>query len=73
FASAATPDNTISVVCEVVETMGSENYLYLSTGRHTFIAVVKASNKPAIGSTVEMVCDMQKVHFFDPTTEEKIV
>ncbi|UCD15262.1 MAG: sn-glycerol-3-phosphate ABC transporter ATP-binding protein UgpC [Candidatus Omnitrophota bacterium] len=73
FASAATPDNTISVICEVVETMGSENYLYLSTGTHTFIAVVEASNKPEIGSMVEMVCDMKKIHFFDPATEETIV
>jgi multiple sugar transport system ATP-binding protein len=73
FASNATPDNTISVVCEVVETMGSENYLYLSTGKHTCIAVVDSSNHPAIGSMVEMVCDMKKIHFFDPATEKTIV
>lgn len=73
FASNATPDNTLTVLCDVIETMGSENYLYLSTGGHTMIAVVDASNKPTIGSRVEIVFDMKKVHFFDPSTEYTIV
>jgi multiple sugar transport system ATP-binding protein len=72
FASYATPDNTVAVLCEVVETMGSENYLYLSTGKHTLVAVVDASNKPSVGSMAEVVFDMKKVHFFDPSTEETI-
>ncbi|HIE36508.1 MAG TPA: sn-glycerol-3-phosphate ABC transporter ATP-binding protein UgpC [Candidatus Omnitrophica bacterium] len=73
FASGATPENTVNVFCEVVETMGAENYLYLSTGVHTLVAVVEASNKPTVGSRVEVVFDMKKVHFFDPSTEETIV
>lgn len=73
FASCATPNNTVTVMCDVVETMGSENYIYLSTDKHTFIAVVDASNKPAIGSMVEVVFDMEKAHFFNPQTEETII
>lgn len=73
FASGATPDNTVVATNEVVETMGSENHLYLSVGKHTFVAVVDAHNKPSIGTTMEVVFDMQRVHFFDPTTEETIV
>jgi len=73
FASYATADNTLTVLCDVMETMGSRNYLYLSTGKHTVIAVVDASNKPAIGSMVEIVLDMKKVHFFDLSTEYIIV
>ena len=72
FASDATPDNTVVVMCDVVETMGSQNFLYLSTGKHTFVATVESSNAPAIGSMVEVVVDMKKVHFFDPSTEETI-
>jgi multiple sugar transport system ATP-binding protein len=53
--------------------MGAENYLYLSTGKQTFIAVVDSANIPAIGSMVEVVLDMKKVHFFDLSTEETIV
>ncbi|UCG35421.1 MAG: ABC transporter ATP-binding protein [Candidatus Omnitrophota bacterium] len=73
FASHATPGNTVSVLCDVVETMGSENYLYLSSGKHVFIAVVDAGNIPVIGGIVEVVLDMNKVHFFDLSTEEAIV
>jgi len=73
FASYATVDNTVVVLCDVLETMGSKNYLYISTGKHTMIAVVEASNKPLIGSMVEVVFDMKKVHFFDPSTENTIV
>ena len=73
FASHATADNTITVLCDVIETMGSENYLYLSTDNHTLIAVVEAANKPAVGNRVEVVFDMKKVHFFDPSTEYTIV
>lgn len=73
FASNATPDNTVLVLCDVVETMGSQNHLYLSTGKHTMVALVESSNKPAIGSMVEVVFDMRKVHFFDPGNEKTIV
>jgi len=73
FASHATPDNTLTVLCDVMETMGAENYLYLSTNTHTMIAVVDAANKPARGSMVEIVFDMKKVHFFDPSHEKTIV
>ncbi|MCK4810479.1 MAG: sn-glycerol-3-phosphate ABC transporter ATP-binding protein UgpC [Candidatus Omnitrophica bacterium] len=73
FASMATPDNTVRASCEVIETMGAENHLYLSTGKHTIVAVVDASNKPLIGSVLEVVFDMQKSLFFDPATEKSIV
>ncbi|MDD4294756.1 MAG: sn-glycerol-3-phosphate ABC transporter ATP-binding protein UgpC [Candidatus Omnitrophica bacterium] len=73
FASNATPENTVTVICDVVETMGAENHLYLSIGDHNFVAVVEAANKPAIGSGVEMVFDMRKAHFFDVNTEKSIV
>ncbi len=73
FASNATPDNTVRTTCDVVETMGSHNYLYLSVGKHTFIALVEGYNKPLSGSTLEVVFDMERVHFFDPSTEETLV
>ncbi|MCF7873394.1 MAG: sn-glycerol-3-phosphate ABC transporter ATP-binding protein UgpC [Candidatus Omnitrophica bacterium] len=73
FASYATVDNTIDVTCDVIETMGSQNHLYLTTKKHTIIAVVDASNKPAVGSRVEIVFDTKKIHFFDPSTEDTIV
>jgi len=73
FASSATPENTVRVMCDVVETMGASNHLYLSTDNNTFIAVVGPGDAPVIGTVVEVVFDMKKVHFFDLDTEETIV
>ncbi|MCR4336322.1 MAG: glycerol-3-phosphate ABC transporter ATP-binding protein, partial [Candidatus Omnitrophica bacterium] len=73
FVSESSPDNTVCATCEVVEPMGSEVYLYLSTGKHSFISRVGAHNRPEVNRDMDLVFDMNKVHFFDKQTEETIV
>ncbi|MFH1791343.1 MAG: sn-glycerol-3-phosphate ABC transporter ATP-binding protein UgpC [Candidatus Omnitrophota bacterium] len=73
FASEAPPENVVTLSCEVVEPMGSEVYLYLSTGRHTLVAKVGGHNRPQINQDMDLVFDMNKVHFFDIDTENTIV
>jgi multiple sugar transport system ATP-binding protein len=73
FVSEAPPENVVRVNCEVYEPMGSEVYLYLNTGKHTFIARVGAHDKPKLNQDMDVVFDMSKVHFFDKDTEETIV
>ena len=73
FVSEATPENIIRATCEVVEPLGAEVYLYLNSGRHTFIARVGAHNRPEVNREMELVLDMSKVHFFDNETEETII
>ena len=73
FVSDAPPENIVRVNCEVVEPMGSEVYLYLNTGKHTFIARVGAHDKPQVNQDIDVVFDMSKVHFFDKDTEETAV
>lgn len=73
FVSEATPDNTVRAVCEVVEPLGSEVYLYLNSGRQTFTARVGAHNRPEINRDMDFVFDMSKVHFFDKDTENTII
>ena len=73
FVSEAPPENIVRVTCEVVEPMGSEVYLYLNTGRHTFVARVGAHDKPQVNQDMDLVFDMSKVHFFDKETEETII
>lgn len=73
FTSEAPPENIVRVNCEVVEPMGSEVYLHLNTGRHTFIARVGAHNQPQVNQDLEVVFDMSKVHFFDKDNENTIV
>lgn len=73
FASGAPAENVVRVTCEVVEPMGSEVYLYLNTGKHSFIARVGAHDRPAVNQDMDLVFDMSKVHFFDSGTEQVIV
>jgi len=72
FVQYASADNTISAICEVIEPMGAEVYLYLNTGKHPFTARVGAHNKPVVNQEIDMVFDMTKAHFFDPKTEKAI-
>jgi multiple sugar transport system ATP-binding protein len=72
FVSQVPPENIVRVNCEVFEPMGSEVYLYLNTGKHTFIARVSAHDRPKVNQEMDVVFDMSKVHFFDKNTEETI-
>lgn len=72
FVSEAPPENIVRVNCEIFEPMGCEVYLYLNTGKHTFIARVGAHNKPQVNQDMDLVFDMSKAHFFDKDTEETI-
>ncbi len=73
FVSEAPPENIVRVNCEIVEPMGSEVYLYLNTGKHTFIARVGAHDRPKVNQDMDVVFDMSKVHFFAKDTEETII
>jgi multiple sugar transport system ATP-binding protein len=73
FVSEAPPENIATVSCEVVEPMGSEVYLHLSTGRNRLIAKVGAHNKPQINQDMDIIFDMNKIHFFDKDTEKAII
>ncbi len=73
FVSEAPPENTIRATCEVVEPLGSEVYLYLNSGRHSFIARVGAHNRPEVNKDMDLVFDMSKVHFFDKETDKTII
>lgn len=73
FVSEAPSENIVRVNCEVVEPMGSEVYLYLNTGKHTFIARVGAHDRPEVNQDIDVVFDMSKVHFFDKDTEKTIL
>lgn len=73
FVSEAPPENVVRVNCEVFEPMGSEVYLHLNTGRHSFIARVGAHDRPPVNQDMDLVFDMSKVHFFDKDTKETII
>ncbi len=73
FAAHVSPENTVRVTCEVVEPLGAEVYLYLNSGKHTFMARVGAHDRPEVNRDMDLVFDMTKIHFFDKTTEVTII
>ena len=72
FVQYASPENTVPANCEVIEPMGAEVFLYLNSGKHSFIARVGSHDKPTVNQEIEMVFDMKKAHFFDSETEKTI-
>ena len=72
YAANASPDNTLTATVEVVEPMGSEAYIYLTTGKTPFIARLDSHEQVEVNTDIEMVFDMSKAHLFDPTTGETI-
>lgn len=73
FVTDTPTDNVLTVTVEVIEPMGSEVYLYLNTGLHTFIAKLPGHAKPEVNQEMDLVFDMSKAHFFDKSSEETII
>ncbi len=63
----------IDATVEVIEPMGSDIYLYLTTGKSTFIANVIPEAQAEIDEKKRLVINMEKAHFFDTETEQNLV
>ncbi len=68
------PDEKTTAVAtvEVVEPMGSESYLYLSLGPHSFVARVDPKTRAQDGEPHRITFNMHKLHLFDRDTERRI-
>lgn len=62
----------IKATIEVVEPMGSETYLYLSAGEHSFISRISSQHRVTVGETLELPMVMERAHLFDGRTENVI-
>ena len=67
------PGHRIRATIEVVEPMGAEIFVYLNTGRNTFIARLGAHDEAAVDQQIELVINLQKAHFFDAGSGEVLV
>lgn len=63
----------IKAKLDVREPMGSETYLYLNTGNHTFVSRVDAHTKTNVGDTTNVAVFMPKTHFFDADNGKIII
>ncbi len=57
---------------DVTELMGNEIFLYLLTGKKSFVARVDPRTHAVAGDNIEMVVNMDNVHFFDPKSEKAL-
>ncbi len=75
FASAG---NVMTARIDVIEPIGSQELLYVSAGKHTFVAEIQeisggASAKRAlVEKEIELAFNLDKLHLFDPETENAI-
>lgn len=63
----------IEAKVEIVEPMGSELFLYLTTGKSSFIARVDAHIQADVDIKKTIALRMEKCHFFDKQTEKALV
>ncbi len=59
----------ISARVEIIEPMGAELYLYLTTGKTPFVARVQPHAEAEVDGLKALLVDLSKIHFFDPKTE----
>jgi multiple sugar transport system ATP-binding protein len=68
----ASPSATLNVTVNVVEQLGDDMLLYLSTAKHDLIAKVDAHQKAAVGQSMQIVVSVAKCHVFDADTGRNI-
>jgi multiple sugar transport system ATP-binding protein len=62
----------VAVKVDVTELMGNEIFLYLVSGKNTFVARVDPRSKLRVGEQATVAFDMDNIHIFDAATEEAI-
>ncbi|MFE5323428.1 ABC transporter ATP-binding protein [Paenibacillus sp. NPDC056579] len=73
FAPPSASEHKIRAVVQVVENLGAENLLYFKVGQRMVTARVHPETDAAVGQMKLFAFDRNKLHFFDPETEARIV
>ena len=73
LSESAEEKATIQARVEVVEPMGNEIYLDLTTGKTPFVARIDTAHVPNVGDEMELVLDVSRARFFDRDTEEALL
>ncbi len=66
------PNAQVKFKVDVAELLGSETNIFAKVGKHDVIAKVDARTDIHIGDDITLGFDMNKIHFFDMETEERI-
>jgi multiple sugar transport system ATP-binding protein len=57
---------------EVIELLGHELHLYLSSGKNSLVATVDTRLTSTVGNDLDLVFDMKNMHLFDKKSEQAI-
>ncbi len=69
FAPPGIHSAAIETKVDVTELMGNEIFLYLVTGKNSFVARVDPRTRFQIGDKVQLVLNMDNMHLFDPSAD----
>lgn len=65
-------EQTIEATVDVVEPVGSDNYIYAEVAGEEVTIRVPADVKPTVGDTISMQFDEDDIHLFDTRTEQNV-
>lgn len=68
----ASPDTVVKAKIDVVELTGAERILYSSIEGQDLLARIDSKTAVQAGQEIKLFLDMDKAHFFDKNTEERI-
>lgn len=69
----ATAPATMQAVVELVEPMGAETYLYITTGQHSMISRSHAAlDQSYVGRRLRFAVDVEKIHLFDTASGSRL-
>lgn len=71
-AKDAPPEYKVNAVVDVIEPMGSELIVSLTTGKHLLQVVMSPDIQVEIDQKIRVIIDMNKAHLFDQETEQAI-
>jgi multiple sugar transport system ATP-binding protein len=72
FVPSNIDSEKVDVKVDLTELMGNEIFLYMVTGKNTFVARVDPRSELRVGQQAQVAFNMDNVHIFDAATEEAI-
>jgi multiple sugar transport system ATP-binding protein len=59
----------IQATVEAIELLGHELHLFLNSGTNSIVSIVDTRLAPTVGSTIDLVVNVDTIHFFDKDSE----
>ncbi len=72
YAAPGISPSYMTAKVDVTELMGNEIFCYMLTGNKSFMARLDPRTQVHPGEIIDLVVNMDNVHFFDPKTEQRL-